>query len=110
MFEGERIRYIKGMFADIAKTKVMESLRPAVIVNLDCDLYGSTVDALEMIKPKMQQGTVMMMDDYNAFCAAPDKGQRRALKEFLEKYPAVEAESWFPYSHVGQAFILHVVS
>lgn len=110
MFEGERIRYFKGMFADIIKFQAegIKQLQPAVIVNIDSDLYASVVDALEIVHPKLQQGTVLLMDDWNCFRANRNQGERRALKEFLEKYPQVEVENWFPYSHVGQAFIVHL--
>jgi len=110
MFEGERIRYFKGMFKDIAKFKAEEikQLQPAVVVNIDSDLYVSAVDALEIVRPKLQQGTVLLMDDWNCFRADRNQGERRALKEFLEKYPQVEVENWFSYSHTGQAFVVHL--
>ena len=81
---------------------------PAAIVNLDCDLYISTVDALNIIYPKLQQGTIFLVDDYNAFCADRNQGQRKAIREFLEAYPEIELEPWFPYSHLGQTFIVHL--
>jgi len=110
MVEGDRIKYFKGLFSDIAKnqSEEIEKLPPAVIVNIDCDLYASTVDVLEIIAPKLQQGTVLLMDDYNYFCVDRNQGGRRALREFLEKHPEVEVEKWFPYSHLGQAFIVHI--
>ena len=95
---------IKKLFGD----KEIKDLRPAVIVNIDCDLYSSTVDALDMIKSKLQQGTIIMMDDWNCFSSDRSKGERRALREFLEKNSDVELEKYFTYSWVGQAFIIHL--
>jgi len=110
MFEGDQIQYFKGLFSNIAKaqSEEIEKLQPAVIVNIDCDLYVSTVDALEMVASKFQQGTVLLMDDYNCFCADQSQGGRCALREFLEKHSEIEIEKWFPYSHVGQSFIVHI--
>ena len=110
MLEGEAVRYFKGIFSEIARynAEEIDTLQPAAIVNIDCDLYASASDALEMVKPKLQQGTILMMDDWNCFSADRNKGERRALKEFLEKNLEFEVESYFPYSHTGQAFIIHL--
>lgn len=110
MREGDQIKYFKGKFSDIAKERSDEisNLQPAAIVNIDSDLYASARDALEIINPKLQQGTVLLMDDYNCFSANKNKGERYALSEFLEKNHNIEVEKWFPYSFVGQAFIFHL--
>ena len=68
----------------------------------------SACDALEIVKPKLQQGTILMMDDWNCFRADNNQGERRALREFLENNSNIETESYFPYSHAGQAFIVHI--
>ena len=65
-------------------------------------------DALEIVKPKLQQGTILMMDDWNCFRADNNQGERRVLREFFEKNSNIETESYFPYSFAGQAFIVHI--
>jgi hypothetical protein len=101
--------YFKGLFSDVAKNESnkIKNLQKAVIVNIDCDLYESTVDAFNIIKPKLQQGTVVLMDDYNCFNANNSQGQRLALKEFLKTNKNIEFETLFSYSLTGQAFIVH---
>ncbi|MDO8571540.1 MAG: TylF/MycF/NovP-related O-methyltransferase [bacterium] len=101
------IRFFKGLFSDIPE-ETMNDLQPAVIVNIDSDLYFSARDALEKVKDKLQQGTVLLMDDYNCFSADNSQGERRALKEFCLKYPRIQFEPWFIYATVGQAFICHL--
>ena len=110
MREGGQIKYFKGNFSDIAKERSDEfsNLQPAAIVNIDCDLYESSRDALEIINPKLRQGTVLLMDDYNCFSANQKEGERYALSEFLEKNPDKEVEKWFSYLYSGQAFIVHI--
>ena len=94
---------VKGLFADTDKELIAPK---AAIINVDGDLYQSAVDALELVKDSIQQGTVLLMDDYNMFNAANDKGERRALLEFCERTD-IEIEPWFPYQFVGQAFLCH---
>ena len=49
-----------------------------------------------------------MMDDWNCFSSDRSKGERRALREFLEKNSDVELEDYFTYSFTGKAFIVHL--
>ncbi len=78
--------------------------KKAVIINIDCDLYTSTIDVLKICESFIQIGTVLLFDDYNTFSADNKKGQRKAVREFL-KESNLELEPWFPYCYVGQAFL-----
>jgi hypothetical protein len=49
---------------------------------------------------------VLLCDDYNAFCANPNKGERRALTEFQQE-TNIQLEPWFPYQYNAQAFFCH---
>ena len=108
--ESDTIRYVEGDFADVLRNQatLLGSLVPAAIVNIDCDLYKSACSALAIIAPKLRQGTVLLMDDWNGFHAAPDRGERRALHEFLAQHPDITMEPWFSYAYMGQAFLVHV--
>ena len=105
---GMKFKLFKGLFAEI-NDDILRGLPPAAIINIDSDLYTSANDALKKIKDKFQQGTILLMDDYNCFNADNNKGERRALKEFSEKNKYIDFESWFSYQYVGQAFICHIL-
>ena len=83
-------------------------LQPAAIINLDCDLYSSAREALEIVAPKLIQGSVILADDWNTFGGDRKSGERKAVSEFLEEHPDIEFENWFPYQYAGQAFIVHI--
>ncbi len=74
---------------------------------IDCDLYASTVDVLDFIRPMLMDKTILIMDDWNAYDAANDRGQRRAMREFLREHRQWEIEPWFAYGSYGQVFVLH---
>lgn len=103
--ESEHVRYFEGEFS---KVKLPADLEPAAIVNIDSDLYASAVDALELAGSQLQQGTVLLMDDWNCFAASNNHGERRALGEFLASnaHYGIDAEPWFSYGYAGQAFII----
>ena len=110
MYEGDSIKYFKGLFSEVSKQNAtnIADLQTAAIVNIDSDLYMSACDALEIVKPKLQQGAILMMDDWNCFSADNNQGERRALREFLEKNSHIETEKYFSYSFTGQSFIVHI--
>jgi hypothetical protein len=103
-----RFNLFKGTFSDL-KEEDIKCLQPAAIVNIDSDLYCSARDALEKIKGKLQQGTILLMDDYNCFSSNNNEGERRALKEFCIKNPQYEFEPWIAYQYAGRAFICHIL-
>jgi hypothetical protein len=109
ILEGPGVRYVAGAFSEVAQRRAGElaGLQPAAIVNLDCDLYASARDALALVAPKLQQGTVLLADDWNTFRARRDQGERRALAEFLDRHREVAVEPWFTYEFAGQAFLIH---
>ncbi len=103
---GMRFRIFKGLFS-VLPEETVKDLQPAAIVNIDGDLYFSARDALGKVAPKLQQGTILLMDDYYCFASDNNKGERRALKEFTAVHTCFEFEPWFSYFYSGQAFICH---
>jgi len=110
IIEGKGVRYFEGYFDEISRREdgAIEELQPAAIVNLDCDLYVSAVDALAIVKPKLVQGTILLADDWNTFSADKNSGERKAVAEFLSANPNIQFEPWFPYLYAGQSFLVHV--
>ena len=98
---------VPGLFAETQdQVRTSANGRPAAIVNIDSDLYQSAIDALDAVMPVLQQGTVLMFDDYNAFEARREAGERRALAEWTTRTGLV-AEPWFSYHFAGQSFLCH---
>jgi O-methyltransferase len=103
----DRMHIIKGFFSDALKTPLEGK---AAIVHFDCDLYQSTVEVFGALERDhiLQDGTVLMFDDWNCNRANPAFGQRRALREFLEHNDGRYAVSPFlNYGFNCSAFILH---
>lgn len=102
----DRLITVKGFFDQSLTQKTKEMLFPdlAAVVYIDCDLYESTVPVLEFIKDFLQLGTVIVFDDWNCFWADPDKGERRAWREFCERYPELKFED-FLVTGMQKAFV-----
>ena len=98
---------VPGYFRDTLKPalRLKHRLRRAAIVLIDCDLYSSTVEVLRFIKPMIGKGSLVLFDDWNCFGRNPNRGQRRALREFLEAGNGrLKAEPLFSYGSYGQVF------
>jgi hypothetical protein len=53
--------------------KLRNNLKEASIIMIDCDLYESTVPVLEFITDLLQQGTILIFDDWFAFRGGSSK-------------------------------------
>lgn len=102
----DRVRIRRGYFSDTLQEPIGAK---AAIVHVDCDLYQSTRDVFTRLYDTdvLQDGCVLMFDDWNCFKASPYFGERRAFREFLAEQDRFEATAWFTYGFNGAAFFLH---
>jgi len=93
----------------------MELPQKAAVVHVDCDLYESTKIVLNAVVPALQQGSVIMFDDWNNNFASYVYGERKAFLDIFPKTGLVHStedgkiglEKWFAYGSSGMAFIVH---
>ncbi len=78
-----RVFAIRGFFSDTLKKK--HNIKKLAVAYIDCDLYESTKEVLKFIEPYLQEGTLILFDDWNAFKGKPDKGEQKAFNEFIKK-------------------------
>ena len=62
-------------------------LSRAAIVHIDCDIYESTVSALDFITPLVVNGTVLVFDDWFYYTGHPAKGEQGAFREWMARHP-----------------------
>lgn len=63
---------------------------PLGLVHIDCDLYSSTVTALEGVANVISPGTIIVFDEYHGYPGWEDH-EAKAWNEFCERY-SVEVE------------------
>lgn len=69
----DRVVFLKGWFKDTLPNAPIEKL---AILRLDGDMYGSTMDALANLYPKLSKGGFCIIDDYAL------QGCRKAVDDF----------------------------
>jgi len=104
-----RIHLVEGWYDQslTAKLKSTLALGQVGVALVDCDLYESTVPVLRFLASLMQEGSILLFDDWNCFDRSDQKGERRAFREFLVENPQFTAEKWISFGRRGQAFVLH---
>jgi len=80
----------------------------AGIVYIDCDLYESTEKVLEFVRPLLQSGTVICFDDFYCFNGDPERGEQRAMREFLLRHQDVGLVEYVNFGWHGKSVIVHL--
>jgi len=109
----ERVKLIRGFYNESLQTTARDlsqlvgrEMKPAVYVDIDCDLYISTVQALDwMFRNKIiRKGTIIGYDDWWVMpCASlqSTRGDFSSYEDFKENSSAVDV-----YQHGGEALVL----
>lgn len=97
----------KGYYSDTLSE--FETDTKAIILNIDCDLYSSALEVLNFFLENhlLQDGTILLFDDYNCNRANPEMGERRALREAFSVQSQYSYQHFFNYGWHGQAFIVN---
>ncbi len=103
-----QLTIVKGYFE-----KTLDEYLPkskASIIHIDCDLYSSAKLVLDKIVEKelIQDGCVILFDDWNCNRANPEMGERKALKDSrLSDKSRFDYSLFFTYGWHAQAFFVH---
>jgi len=73
----EKVIFLKGYFADTLPAAPIEKL---AILRLDGDMYGSTMEVLDNLYPKLSRGGFCIIDDYSL------KGCKAAVDDYRSKH------------------------
>ena len=77
-------------------------------IHVDCDLYQSTIDALDPLfkRGQITRGAVLCFDDWTCNRASSAFGEQRAFSELSERY-SIRFSPWGHYTWGGARFIVH---
>jgi len=105
-----RIHLVEGWFDETLNDDLKATLLPApvAIALIDCDLYRSTLSVLDFLGDLLQQGSILLFDDWDCFGGMDHMGERRAFAEFLQASTGFVAEPWIRFGRRGQGFVIHV--
>lgn len=104
----ERVTIVPGWFEDTLNKDVKKQLEleKAAVAWIDCDLYMSTVSALDFLTDLVQPGTIVIFDDWMAFRGDAELGEQKAFREWLARNPHLEPVEFGKMGWHGMAFVL----
>tara|TARA_B100000929_G_scaffold184206_1_gene145880 strand:- start:115 stop:828 length:714 start_codon:yes stop_codon:yes gene_type:complete len=110
--KGQKMRIVKGFYEDTIKNKTTQDLNidKARVIMIDCDLKESALLALEFIRPAIQDGTIILFDDFVFFKGNENKGEFGAFNDFRKKYPEILFRRIFDYGYGSRAFIAYKIN
>ncbi len=103
---------VKGFYDEslTSELKQQHNFNPASVVLLDCDLYSSTTEALTWMDDYLQDGTILLFDDWFSFGESEDLGQQKAMSEYLEARPGYSIEHLWKFCKHGNAYRLKIAA
>jgi O-methyltransferase len=73
---------------------------------LDCNMYSSTVSALDFLSPRLKHGMVIGFDDYWCWSPTDVSGERIAFDEFRAAHPQWHFERYKDAGWGGVTFVV----
>jgi len=105
----KNVELIKGYFEDSIQGEKLSEMFPGekcAIVFIDCDLKKPASIALEYVKEYLQEGSVIILDDYFAYKGKVELGTCGALVKFLKENKNIKVREFFKYGYTGCSFIV----
>ena len=105
----DKVSIVPGWFEETLnnQTKMTLPLTKAAVVYIDCDLYESTLPVLNFLTDYLQDGSVVLFDDWYCYRGDPNRGEQRAFKEWLTTHSDLSATEFHKYGWHGNSFIIH---
>jgi hypothetical protein len=102
-----RVVIIPGWFGETltAEIKRQYNITAVAVAWIDCDLYESTVPVLEFLVDILEQGSVLIFRDWYCYRSNRNRGELRAVGEWLGRYPDVALIPYRPVGWNGEAFL-----
>ncbi|MBN2585258.1 class I SAM-dependent methyltransferase [Patescibacteria group bacterium] len=106
------VELIRGYFEhSLTESRALDlrNQEKCAIAFIDCDLMNPALLSLEYIRPLLQAGSVIILDDYWAYKGNSALGIAGALGSFLQNNPSVRLREFFRYGYGGTSFIVESV-
>lgn len=99
---------VKGYFEETLQAKTAHELGidRISVAFIDCDLGSPARLALDFMRPALQNGTVLILDDYFAYQGSRQEGVAGAFRQFQQEHPQLIFRRLFDYGYGGQGFVL----
>ncbi len=108
--QGREVHIIPGFYRDSLSPNLRTelNLERAAFINIDCDLYSSTIEALTFCTPLVKTGTIIFFDDWYLSEGDLSLGEAQACKEWLEQNPHIKLIDFGDVGIMGKMFLANI--
>jgi O-methyltransferase len=101
-------KLVKGYFEDTLqnKTALDFEIDKISVALIDCDLGTPAQLTLNFMAPALQNGTILILDDYFAYGGSQKSGVAGAFQQFQHQHPHLVFRRILDYGHGGQGFVV----
>jgi hypothetical protein len=101
-FNEPNIRIHQGLFRDTLPSFLAQNEGNIRFLHIDCDLYSSTREVLELVAGRLAPGTIVVFDEYINF-PGWRQHEYRAFQEFVARHEATYSYVAFASSYMSVA-------
>ncbi|SRR5665213_1713960 len=107
---GWEVKIIEGFYQDSLKKEIINenSIKSASFVNIDCDLYESTLLALKFTTPLLKTGSVIFFDDWYSSGGDMRLGEAGACADWLLENDKIKLIDYGDVGIMGKLFIVNM--
>lgn len=102
----DNVQLHKGWFSETLPGFLEENPGPVAFIHIDCDLYSSTKDALSILAPRIQPGTIIAFDEYYNYPLWREH-EHKALVEFCQENAATY--TYITYNNLAAAIRIDTI-
>ena len=101
---------IPGFFKETLTSELVakHKMTAASFINIDCDLYDSTITVLRFVTPLLQSGTVLYFDDWFFSKGAQTVGEVGACNAWLREQPQISLVEYGRVGTTGKLFLVNI--
>ena len=101
---------VKGFYCDSLKEGASAfGIKKARIIFVDCDTYTAARDVFSFCEDIVQEGTIIVLDDYLSYRGNREKGISKAFHDFV-KETNIEVRSFSTYGMGSHVFIVSKIN
>lgn len=110
--QGQKHNIVQGFFEETLEKKNPDEygIKKARVVMIDCDMKKPTLLALTFLKNVLQEGTIILFDDYIFYKGSEIKGEYAAFEDFKKENPNIKFRLAFEYGYGSKAFIVSEIN
>lgn len=96
----QRLSFVDGFYSESLSNEARRRIHDVIFVNIDVDIYQSTIELLDFIKPLLRPGVILYWDDWKdpRVTYQASWGEHRAWDDWSANNPDVRAafleENW----------------